>query len=502
MVGSLFNTPSTTTAILFANQTGPLISKHIYGHFAEHLGRCIYDGIYVGLRSHLKNTNGLRTDVIEALKKINIPNLRWPGGCFADTYHWKDGIGPVENRPTLVNTHWGAITEDNSFGTHNFLELCEILQTEPYITGNIASGTVQELSDWVQYVNFQGAGPMSDLRRTNGRSQAWKVKYWGLGNEAWGCGGNMTAESYANEYRKFSSFLYNYTDDFRIFRIASGANSEDYNWTEVLMKNIPNYLFEGISLHHYTTIDWHNKGSATDFTEQEYVLCLKKAFYMEELLSRHGAIMDRYDPDKKIALVVDEWGSWYNVEKGTHPGFLYQQNTMRDAIIAAVSLNIFNQFSQRVHMANLAQAVNVLQALILTDNENLVLTPTYHIMNMYKVHQEARLIDFKIDSENYTINENTIPAISGSASLDKNDFLHLSLVNVHGSKTIFVAIQIQGRIINSITAKILTSHNLQDHNDFDQPEKILPGVFYDFLLVENCLQIKMPSFSALIFEIK
>ncbi len=502
MVGLSFSAPPTTTAILFAHQPCQLISKHIYGHFAEHLGRCIYNGIYVGPRSPLKNTNGLRTDVIDALKKLNIPTLRWPGGCFADTYHWKEGIGPLENRPSLVNIHWGAITEDNSFGTHNFLELCELLQAEPYITGNMASGTVQELSEWVQYVNFQGQGPMSELRRNNGRIQPWKVKYWGLGNEAWGCGGNMAPESYANEYRKFSSFLYNYADDFRLFRIASGPNSDDYNWTEVLMKNIPNYLIEGISLHHYATVDWKNKGSAVDFTEQEYFACMQKALYMEELLTRHGAIMDRYDPDKKIALVVDEWGSWYNVEQGTHPGFLYQQNTMRDAMIAAVTLNIFNQFSQRVHMANLAQAVNVLQAVILTDNEKLVLTPTYHIMNMYKVHQEARLINLKINSEIYKINENEIPAISGSASLDKNDLLHLSLANIHGSKTIDVAIEIQGRVVNYITANMLTSSKLQDHNNFGQPERVTPVVFYDFLLMDNCLQIKMPPFSAITFELK
>jgi len=317
------------------------INKNIYGHFAEHLGRCIYGGFFVGDTSKIPNTDGVRNDIIAALKELKIPNLRWPGGCFADTYHWKDGIGPREDRPTIVNKWWGGVTEDNSFGTHDFLNLCEVLETEPYLSGNVGSGTVQELADWVQYTNFGGKSPMSDLRKKNGRTEPWKVKFWGIGNEAWGCGGNMTPEYYSGEYRKYATFMSDWENTGGLFRIASGANSGDYNWTEVLMKNIPGNMLGGVALHHYSVIDWGNKSDAVDFVEEQYFKTMREALKMEELVTKHGAIMDKYDPEKKVALIVDEWGGWYDVEKGTNPGFLYQQNTMRDAMIAGATFEYF-----------------------------------------------------------------------------------------------------------------------------------------------------------------
>jgi len=316
------------------------INKNIYGHFAEHLGHCIYGGFYVGDTSSIPNTNGVRNDIIAALKKLSIPNLRWPGGCFADTYHWKDGIGPKDKRPAMVNKWWGGVTEDNSFGTNEFLNMCELLGTEPYISGNVGSGTVQELSDWVQYANFNGKSPMSDLRKQNGRAEPWKVKLWGIGNEAWGCGGNMKPEYYADEYRKYSTFIADWENSGGLLRIASGASDADYNWTETLMKNIPLNMLGGVAMHHYSVIDWNHKGPAIDFTQAQYFAIMKQALLMEELVTKHAAIMDKYDPQQKIALVVDEWGGWYDVEKGTNPGFLYQQNTIRDAMIAGVTLNI------------------------------------------------------------------------------------------------------------------------------------------------------------------
>ena len=300
---------------------------------------------------------------------MKIPVLRWPGGCFADTYHWKDGIGPKDKRPTLVNRWWGGVTEDNSFGLHDFLNMCELLGADPYLAGNIGSGTVQELADWVQYVSTNTKNPMSDLRKQNGREQPWKVKFWGVGNEAWGCGGNMTPEYYVGEFRKYSTFMTDWSNSDKIFRVASGANVADYHWTETLMKNIPKNMMEGIALHHYSFVEWDNKGSATAFTEQQYFKTIQRALFMDSLVINHSAIMDKYDPQKKIALVVDEWGGWYNVEPNTNPGFLYQQNTMRDAMIAGVTLNIFNNHADRVRMANLAQCINVLQAVILTDKE-------------------------------------------------------------------------------------------------------------------------------------
>ena len=397
------------TIVLNKDTATHIIDRNIYGHFAEHLGRCIYGGFYVGEgNKKIPNTNGVRNDVVAALKKLKIPNLRWPGGCFADTYHWKDGIGPKEKRPSMVNRWWGGVTENNSFGTHDFLNMCELLGAEPYLAANIGSGTVQELIDWVQYVSYDGESPMSALRRENGRDKAWKVKYWGVGNEAWGCGGNMRPEYYADLYRKYATFMSGWSTGNKIFRIASGANSSDYNWTETLMKNIPLDMIEGIGLHHYAVIDWNRKSPATDFTELEYFTSMKRALFMDELITKNESILDKYDPGKKVALVVDEWGGWYDVEPGTNPGFLYQQNTMRDAMIAGTTLNIFNNHSDRVRMANLAQTINVLQAVILTNEEKMILTPTYHVMEMYSVHQDATYLPLTLKSNNYTVRRSKI----------------------------------------------------------------------------------------------
>lgn len=480
-----------------------IINKHIYGHFAEHLGRCIYGGFYVGENNTtIPHTKGVRNDVVEALKNLNIPNLRWPGGCFADTYQWKDGIGPKEDRPTIVNTWWGNVTEDNSFGTHDFLDMCELLGTEPYLAANIGSGTVQDVIDWVQYVNFEGESPMSKLRRENGRDKPWNVKYWGVGNEAWGCGGHMTPEYYANEYRKYATFMADWTNQGGLYRIASGASSEDYNWTEVLMKNIPLNMVSGLALHHYSVIDWDAKGPATGFSEEQYFTTMQRALFMDEIITKHTEIMDKYDPEKKVSLVVDEWGGWYDVEPGTNPGFLYQQNTMRDAMIAGTTLNIFHKHCERVQMANLAQTINVLQAVILTDEEKMLLTPTYHVMEMYKVHQDATLLPMEIDSEDYVVGGEKLPAISASASKDKNGVTHISLVNIDGSKTHDVSVAIDGAKYKNVIGRILTSKNIQDHNTFDNPEKVKPTAFKGAKLKGNTLDVKLPPFSVVVLELK
>ncbi|MDQ0107239.1 alpha-N-arabinofuranosidase [Chitinophaga terrae (ex Kim and Jung 2007)] len=472
------------------------INKNIYGHFAEHLGNCIYGGFYVGDSSAIPNVKGVRKDIISALRTLKVPNLRWPGGCFADTYHWKDGIGPKDKRPTIVNTWWGGVTENNSFGTHDFLDMCEELGAEPYLAGNVGSGTPQELADWVQYVNFPGKSPMSDLRQQNGRQQPWKVHFWGVGNEAWGCGGNMRPEYYADIYRKYSTFMSG-----NLFKIASGANSSDYNWTEVLMKNIPLHMLDGLALHHYSVIDWNKKGDAVDFTEEQYFQTMRSACFMDTLVRKHSAIMDKYDPKKKVALVVDEWGGWYNVEAGTNPGFLYQQNTMRDAMIAGVTLNIFNNHSDRVRMANLAQTVNVLQAVILTKGEKLILTPTYHVMEMYNVHQDATLIPVSIQSNNYTYKNEQLPAVTASASKDKAGVTHISLVNIDASKPQEITVE-TGASYKSVNGRILTSSKLQDCNTFNQPDKIKPVAFKGATIKNNQLTVKLPPFSVVVLELK
>jgi alpha-L-arabinofuranosidase len=491
------------TITILPDQAKIKISKHIYGHFAEHLGTGIYGGFYVGENNtNIPHTNGVRNDVLAALKQLKVPNLRWPGGCFADTYHWKDGIGPKDKRPTIVNTWWGGVTENNSFGTHDFLNMCEQLGTEPYLAGNIGSGTVQELADWVQYVNFGGQSPMSKLRQENGRAEPWKVRFWGVGNEAWGCGGNMTAEYYANEYRKYATFVSDWSNSGSLFRIASGANSADYHWTEVLMKNIPHALLEGVALHHYSVIDWNKKGPSTDFTEQQYFTTMQKALLMEELVTRHSAIMDKYDPQKKVALVVDEWGGWYEVEPGTNPGFLYQQNTMRDAMIAGTTLNIFHNHSDRVRMANLAQAVNVLQAVILTKDEKMLLTPTYHVMEMYNVHQDATLLPLQVKGNDYVMGNAKLPAISASASRDQQGRTHISLVNIDAKNNQEIEINLPDSNAKKVTGRILASAKLQDHNTFDKPAHIQPAVFKGAHLSRGKLKVKMPPFSVVVLALE
>jgi alpha-N-arabinofuranosidase len=482
---------------------GQQISRHIYGHFAEHLGRCIYDGYYVGdTNTRIANTKGVRNDIIAALKKLKVPVLRWPGGCFADTYQWKDGIGPKDKRPKIVNVWWGGVTEDNSFGTHDFLDMCEAIGAEPYLAGNIGSGSVQDLADWVNYVNFDGESPMAKLRAENGRSQPWKVKFWGVGNEAWGCGGNMKPEFYADRYRLYATFMTDWVNTSRIFRVASGANSADYNWTEVLMKNTPLSMLEGIALHHYSFVDWNNKGAAVDFTEQQYFATMRTALFMDSLIIRHAAIMDKYDPRKKVALVVDEWGGWYEVEKGTNPGFLYQQNTMRDAMIAGVTLNIFNNHSDRVRMANLAQSINVLQSVILTKGAGMILTPTYHVMEMYNVHQDAKLLPLHIQSGDYVLGNVKLPALSGSASVDSLGRVHLSLVNIDAVQSREIKIRIEDKRFSAVTGRILTAGKLQDHNSFDRPDAVKPAVYKDARLVNGELNVKLPPFSVVMLELK
>src|SRR5215510_4342969 len=432
--------------VLNADKGKEIINKNIYGHFAEHLGHCIYGGFYVGdTNKTISHKDGVRLDVIEALKKLKVPVLRWPGGCFADTYHWRDGVGSKKERPSMLNVWWGNVKEDNSFGTNEFLNMCELLGAEPYLSGNVGSGTPQELSDWVKYTSHpNGSSPITDFRQKNGRPNPWHVKYWGLGNEAWGCGGNMRPEHYANVYRQYATFMTNWNNTDRIFRIASGASDADYNWTEVMMRDIPLNMLDAIGVHHYSVIDWNHKGSATDFSEEEYFTTMQKAMQMEELVTRHSAIMDKYDPKKKVAMAVDEWGGWYDVEPGTNGAFLYQQNTMRDAMLAGATLNIFNNHCDRVKMANLAQCINVLQAVILTNEEKIVLTPTYHVMEMYNVHQDALMLPIEVKSSDYTLADKKLKALSASASKDKSGVVHISLANIDAGRGQDVSIDLLG----------------------------------------------------------
>lgn len=495
---------SPARAVVNLDLPGATISRHLYGHFAEHLGRCIYGGFWVGEDSDIPNEGGIRLDVVEALRALQIPNLRWPGGCFADEYHWRDGIGPRDQRPRMINTHWGNVEEDNSFGTHEFMALCELLGADPYVNGNVGSGTVREMSDWVEYLTRSGDSPMVALRKANGREEPWKVPFWGIGNEAWGCGGNMRADAYADLARQYATFCRDHGDN-KLYRIAAGANVDDYDWTEALMKSFgcdgcagsKGGPFQAVSLHYYTIPGtWDDKGHATEFTADDYYRTMVSARRIEELLRRHSTVMDRYDPCGKIGLVLDEWGTWWDVEEGTNPGFLYQQNSVRDALVASLHFDAFHARSDRLVMANIAQTVNVLQAMILTDPDSkaLVLTPTYHVFEMNVGHHDAASLAVHVDAPTRDVNGVALPLLSASAST-KDDTALISLSHLDAESSRTVVLDLRGRSFTDYSARVLTAPTLQAHNTPDNPDSVAPQPLEGIRLHERGLELDLPPHS-------
>ena len=521
--------------VIDAGKKGGRINRNIYGHFSEHLGRCIYGGIFVGEDSTIPNVKGIRADVVEALRDIKVPVLRWPGGCFADEYHWMDGVGPKAGRKKTINTHWGGVVEDNSFGTHEFMELCSQIGAAPFISGNVGSGTVREMSQWVEYMTFGGVSPMADLRREHGREEPWELPYFGVGNECWGCGGNMCAEYYSNIYKHYQTYVREYGDN-KIAKIACGPNCDDYNWTEVMMRscysetphtNGANFRMDGLSLHYYTSPGGQEgRGSAVQFDETKYFHTLSDALRMDELIKNHSKVMDRYDPGKQVGLVVDEWGTWYDVAEGTNPGFLYQQNTMRDALVAGITLNIFNSHCDRVKMANIAQTVNVLQAVILTRDDMMLKTPTYHVFDLYKGHQDAWLLDsiveageigsggFAADSQaaggyaavgyaagsyaagSHAAGSHTVPELHVSASMDDGGTIRATLVNLSPSDAREICCELRGATAESASARALTG-KIDCFNDFGEPDRVKPSAFEALAISENTLRFKSPPCSVM-----
>ncbi|MDR7110412.1 alpha-N-arabinofuranosidase [Microbacterium trichothecenolyticum] len=492
-------------AVVDLDVPGPVISRHLYGHFAEHLGRCIYGGFYVGEDSSIPHERGIRLDVVEALKGIGIPNLRWPGGCFADEYHWRDGIGPKESRPRMVNTHWGDVVENNHFGTHEFMDLCEMLGADAYVSGNVGSGSVQEMSDWVEYLTRDGDSPMASLRRENGRDEPWKVPFWGIGNEAWGCGGNFTAPQFASEARRYATFCRDHGDN-KLYRIAAGASDDDVTWTTALMEALnclgcqrdPKNIFQAISFHYYTLAGtWEHKGSATSFSTEDYYATMSKAQDIERVISAHARIMDAYDPGRKVGLVLDEWGTWWDVEEGTNPGFLYQQNTVRDALVAAVHFDAFHRNADRLVMANIAQTVNVLQAMLLTDAETgaLVLTPTYHVFEMSRGHHDATSLAVHVldAPDAREADGRSLQVVSASASTTGSTAL-LSLSNLDAEASLSIEVDLRGRTVSSATARVLTGDSAAAHNTAEAPEAVAP-VALDTELDGGTLRVTLPAHS-------
>ncbi len=487
------------------------IEPEIYGHFSEHLGRCIYEGLYVKEDSGIPNKNGMRTDVVEALKEMQIPVLRWPGGCFADEYHWKDGIGPKETRKRMINTHWGGVVEDNSFGTHEFFELCEQLGCKTYVNGNVGSGTVQEMSEWVEYMTFDGISPMAQLRKENGHEKPWKVDYFGVGNENWGCGGNMTPEYYANLYRRYQTYVRQYDSAAPIQKICGGPNVDDTSWTKKVLDTCyasPNNpsahgFMDGLSLHYYVHPGgWDKKGSATEFDEKTWYLTMEKALYIEELINMHSRIMDEFDPEKKIGLMVDEWGCWFDVEPGTNPGFLYQQSTMRDALVAAVSLNIFNRHCDRVKLACIAQMVNVLQSVVLTEGDKMILTPTYHVFHMYRHHQGAQLLDSELaGTETAGAGESSVPALQESVSMQEDGTVIVTIANMSVEKSYPVDLVFMEKKPESAEARILTNE-MHAKNTFEEPDVVKEEDFDGVTLTERGASFTIPACSVVSLRLR
>ena len=504
LLGAVATAQDTGSAQLTINadQPGSTINPHVYGHFAEHLGRLIYEGIWVGEDSTIPNTRGIRNDVVAALKQIKVPVLRWPGGCFADEYHWRDGIGPRDSRPKRVNASWGGV-DTNAFGTHEFFDLVEMLGAEAYINVNMGTGTTQEMMDWIEYMTSDSQSTLANLRRQNGRDKPWKVTYIGIGNEMWGCGGNMRPEYFVDEYRKFSTFVKDPSPDTKLQRIASGPHDDRYDWSEALMASSTKFM-EGMSLHFYTlpTSDWKVKGSATQFGEDQWQSTMERTLRMKDYIQKHSAIMDKHDPEKKIGLIVAEWGTWYDAEPGKDQGALYQQNTVRDAVVAGVNLNLFNQHSERVRMANIAQMINVLQAVILTDKEKMLLTPTYHVFDMYKVHQGATSIPVELQAPDYAFGALSVPSVSASASKDAKGTLHVSLVNLDPKSSRQLAITLKGVKAKQVTGQVLTGAAMNAMNTFEAPNTVKPSPFKSIKRSGERVTVELPAKSVVVLEIK
>lgn len=458
------------------DQPGAKIDKNIYGQFAEHLGRGIYEGIWVGPESSIPNTRGFRNDVIAALKELKVPLIRWPGGCFADEYNWRNGIGPRKKRPVTVNTSWGGVTDDNAFGTHEFFELAEMLGSEVYINGNLGTGTPREMAEWLEYMTSPSQSTLANLRRKNGRKEPWKVHYFAIGNESWGCGGNMTPEYYADLYKHYATFLKT-PEDNRPMLIASGGYEHLTEWTETLMKNVPqtwSLRMQGIGHHYYTLPrgNWEKKGRATGFPEQEWMSTFVNTLKIEDFIKANTAIMDKHDPEKKVGFFVDEWGTWYDTEEGDNPGFLYQQNTLRDALVAALNFNVFHKYADRVRMTNIAQMVNVLQAMILTDKKNMLLTPTYHVFKMYVPFQGSTHLPVEIrNNPNYSLAELSAPQVSASSAKTADGKIVLALTNINPHTDIEISIEGQWK---SAEGTLLGGDKMDAHNTFEQKQNVIP----------------------------
>ena len=471
--------------VVDASKSGAKIDRNIFGQFAEHLGRGIYEGLWVGPDSTISNTRGIRNDVVGALRALKVPNVRWPGGCFADEYHWRKGIGAAGQRTATLNPNWGGVVEPNTFGTHEFMDFIEQIGSRAYLSVNVGSGTPQEAAEWLEYLTTAQPTTLAKERAANGHQTPYKIPYLGIGNESWDCGGNMTPEYYLSQLKVYSRFVRNFhpeqQSDNRMLKIAvgpGGGGTRWTQWTEAIMKAWQGHQWswdiDGLSLHNYTVVRWPASYASVGFGEKEYSEILKSTLEMNQLIATHSAIMDKYDPQKQIALVVDEWGAWYGPLPGSNPGFLVQQNSLRDAILAALNLNIFARHSDRVRMANIAQMLNVLQAMIMTDEEKMVVTPTYHVFRMYVPFQDATFVPVTFNAGTYTHGSITLPRVDAIAARDSAGILWVAATNVDPAQPVEIAVRLPGISPRSAAGETLTAPAVDSVNTFDRPNTVVP----------------------------
>jgi alpha-N-arabinofuranosidase len=461
-----------------ASRPGAKIDRNIFGQFAEHLGRGIYEGVWVGPDSKIPNTRGIRNDVVAALKAIKVPNVRWPGGCFADEYHWRNGIGPRDKRPATLNPNWGGVIEPNTFGTHEFMDFVQQVGADAYLSINVGSGTPAEAADWLEYLTTPQPTVLAKERAANGHPQPYPVPLLGIGNESWGCGGSMTPDEYVNHLKVYARYARNYNTAQPMRRIAVGPDGADTGYTEAVMKAWKNKTWawdiEGLSLHSYTVVKWPPSFKATGFGEGEYATILKATLNMESLVSTHSAVMDRYDPEKKIALVVDEWGAWLAPTPGSPEGFLEQQNSQRDALVAALNLNIFARHADRVRAANIAQMVNVLQAMIFTKEEKMLLTPTYHVFHMYVPFQDATFVPVELAAGSYKNGDIELPRLDAIAARDSGGKLWLAISNLDANRPANIELAVQGKGVSRGAGQTLAAPRIDSVNTFESPMLVKP----------------------------
>jgi alpha-N-arabinofuranosidase len=493
---------SPATATIHADQPGAKIDRHIYGQFAEHLGRGIEAGVWVGEDSKIPNVRGFRNDVVAALRELHVPVVRWPGGCFADEYHWRDGIGPRASRPVTLNTNWGGVPENNAFGTHEFLDFVQLIGADAYINGNVGTGSPREMAEWLQYLTSDKPTALTAERARNGHPGPWKIAYFAVGNETWGCGGNMTLDHYVEVFRQYATFLKTPLGA-RPAIIASGGHDEDTSWTEGLVAKGGDDL-GAVSFHYYTIPGetWRHKGPAIGFAPEQWISTLAHTLRMEDFIRANAAIMDKYDPQKKVAFDVDEWGTWYDPETGREPGFLYQQNTLRDAVVAAINFNVFHQHADRVRMTNIAQMVNVLQAMVLTQGPQMVLTPTYHVFRMFRPFQDATFLPTDLQTSRYTLGNSSVPAISVSAARTAAGAIVVALVNLDPAKAMPISLSLSGATPRTVKGEILTASALDAHNTFENPNAVHPTGLTGASIKSGKLSLTLPAKSVAVLNLE